>query len=47
MSAVEGFKRLFAPIPLPLRWLRNAGMNVLQQQTKLKNRIIKYAMGIM
>jgi len=46
MSAVEGFKRLFAPIPLPLRWLRNTGMNVLQQQTKLKNRIIKYAMGI-
>ena len=46
MSAVEGFKRLFAPIPLPLRWLRNSGMNFLQQQTKLKNRIIKYAMGI-
>lgn len=46
MAAVEGFKRLFAPIPLPLRWLRNAGMNVLQQQKKLKNQIIKYAMGI-
>ena len=46
MAAIEGFKRLFAPIPLPLRWLRNAGMNVLQQQKKLKNRIIKYAMGI-
>ena len=46
MAAVEGFKRLFAPIPLPLRWLRNAGMNALQQQEKLKNRIIKYAMGI-
>ena len=46
MAAVEGFKRLFAPIPLPLRWLRNAGMSGLQQQAKLKNRIIKYAMGI-
>lgn len=46
MAAVEGFKRLFAPIPLPLRWLRNTGMNVLQGQEKLKNRIIKYAMGI-
>ena len=46
MSAVEGFKRLFAPMPLPLRWLRNAGMNVLQQQATLKNKIIKYAMGI-
>ncbi|HAB55650.1 MAG TPA: 2-octaprenyl-3-methyl-6-methoxy-1,4-benzoquinol hydroxylase, partial [Cellvibrionales bacterium] len=46
MTAVEGFKRLFAPIPLPLRWLRNAGMNILQQRATLKNKIIKYAMGI-
>lgn len=46
MTAVEGFKRLFAPIPLPLRWLRNTGMNVLQRQATLKNKIIKYAMGI-
>lgn len=46
MAAVEGFKRLFEPLPLPLRWLRNAGMNVLEKNTGLKNRIIKHAMGI-
>lgn len=46
MTAVEGFKRLFAPIPLPLRWLRNAGMSALDKRGAIKNRIIKHAMGI-
>lgn len=46
MTAVEGFKRLFAPLPLPLRWLRNAGMSALDKRGAIKNRIIKHAMGI-
>ncbi len=45
MAAVEGFKRLFAPVPPPLRWLRNAGMNAFDQQQGLKNQLIKYALG--
>ena len=46
MAAVEGFKRLFEPVPMPLRWLRNAGMNFLDQQQAMKNQIIRYAMGL-
>lgn len=46
MATVEGFKRIFEPLPLPLRWLRNAGMNVVEKNVGLKNRIIKHAMGI-
>lgn len=46
MTAVEGFKRIFEPLPLPLRWLRNAGMNAIDQRGRIKNRIIKHAMGI-
>lgn len=46
MAAVEGFKRLFEQAPLPLRWLRNAGMKQVDQHKLLKNMIIKYAMGV-
>lgn len=46
MAAVEGFKRAFEPLPLPLRWFRNAGMNAIDQRGAIKNRIIKHAMGI-
>ena len=46
MAAIEGLKRLFEPLPLPLRWLRNVGMNVFHAQSQLKNKVIKHAMGI-
>ncbi len=46
MAAVEAFKRAFEQQPLPLHWLRNTGMNWFNRQRGLKNRVIKYAMGI-
>ena len=46
MAAVEAFKRAFEQQPLPLHWLRNTGMNWFDRQRGLKNRVIKYAMGI-
>ncbi|MDP2141587.1 MAG: FAD-dependent monooxygenase [Gammaproteobacteria bacterium] len=46
MWMMEGFKQLFADQPLPLRWLRNAGMTALDRTAPLKNRIMRSAMGI-
>ena len=46
MAAMEGFKRLFAADQLPVRLLRNLGMSALNQQTTIKNALIKRAMGI-
>lgn len=46
MWTMEGFKRLFADQPLPLRWLRNIGMTGIDRTTMLKNRIMRSAMGI-
>ena len=45
MWLMEGFKRLFADQPLPVRWLRNAGMSSLDSLPMLKNRIMRQAMG--
>lgn len=46
MGAMEGFKRLFEqPDPI-VRWLRNVGMNWVNQQHFLKNQIAKHAMGL-
>ena len=46
MWLMEGFKHLFADQPLPLRWLRNAGMSGLDGIVPVKNRIMRSAMGI-
>lgn len=46
MWLMEGFKHLFADQPLPLRWLRNAGMSGLDRSSMAKNRIMRAAMGI-
>lgn len=46
MTAMEGFERLFHADALPLRWLRNAGMQWLDQQGSLKSMIIRRAMGL-
>mgnify|MGYP003635589028 FL=1 len=46
MAAMEGFERLFHANALPLRWLRNAGMQWLDQQAKLKSVVIRRAMGL-
>jgi len=46
MWTMEGFKRLFADQPLPLRWLRNAGMSGLDRTPMLKHRLMRAAMGV-
>ena len=46
MGAMEGFQRLFHADALPLRWLRNAGMQWLDQQGALKSVIMRRAMGL-
>ena len=46
MAAMEGFKRLFAADQLSVRLLRNLGMSTLNQQSVIKNALIKRAMGI-
>ena len=45
MWMMEGFKHLFADQPLPVRWLRNAGMSGLDRSPMVKNRIMRSAMG--
>ncbi|MFZ2288864.1 MAG: FAD-dependent monooxygenase [Halopseudomonas yangmingensis] len=46
MAAMEGFERLFHAEALPLRWLRNAGMNWMDGHGVLKAAIIRRAMGL-
>lgn len=46
MAAMEGLKQLFGRDELPLRWLRNQGMNWLNQLAPLKNRLAAEAMGL-
>jgi len=46
MWLMEGFKRLFAENALPIRWLRNIGMNGLDSLPVAKNYLARRAMGI-
>ena len=46
MWLMEGFKRLFAPQPLPVMWLRNAGMRGVDSLSPLKNELIRRATGL-
>lgn len=46
MAAMEGFERLFHADALPLRWIRNAGMQWLDGQGALKAGVIRRAMGL-
>ena len=46
MAAMESFKQLFARDELPLRWLRNTGMRLLDGLGPVKNRIAAEAMGL-
>lgn len=45
LAAMEGFKRLFGAQQLPLRWLRNAGLNWVDRSALLKRAFIRQAMG--
>ncbi len=46
MSAMEGFKQLFANRSLSANWLRNFGMSQLDSSSAIKKLIIQQAMGI-
>jgi len=46
MAAMDGFKRLFGNDLLPLRWVRNLGLNLTNGVLPLKNLLIRYAMGL-
>lgn len=45
-KSFAGFNRLFAERRLPVRWLRNTGMNLLDGQLPLKVLIARQAMGL-
>ena len=46
MAAMEGFKRLFGSDDLVLRWLRNQGMNMFNQQALIKQQLSRIASGL-
>lgn len=46
MGTMSGFKLLFGEPALPVRWLRNTGMNWLNELGPVKNRVAANAMGL-
>ena len=46
LAAMEGFKRLFGANALPIRWLRNTGLNIADRSGPIKRAMIRQAMGI-
>jgi len=46
MAAMEGFERLFQADPLPLRWLRNAGLKGVQALPAAKALFVRQALGL-
>lgn len=46
MAAMEGFERLFQADPLPLRWLRNTGLSLVQRLPDAKALFVRQAMGL-
>lgn len=46
MSAMDGFKYLFAQQALPVRWLRNAGMRAVNGLLPVKQQLMRHAMGL-
>lgn len=46
MLAMDGFKQLFGSRVPPVRWLRNAGLDLVDAATPVKNLIIRLAMGL-
>lgn len=46
MAAMEGFERLFQADPLPVRWLRNAGLKLVDQMPEAKALFVREALGL-
>lgn len=45
MALMETFKRLYGPVPLPLRWMRNVGMNMVNNSPLIKKQLLRQALG--
>lgn len=45
MALMETFKRLYGPVPLPMRWARNAGMNLVNNTPMVKKQLLRQALG--
>ncbi|MEK1940095.1 MAG: 2-octaprenyl-3-methyl-6-methoxy-1,4-benzoquinol hydroxylase [Pseudomonas sp.] len=46
MAAMEGFQRLFQADPLPVRWLRNSGLNLVDGLAEGKALFVRQALGL-
>ncbi len=46
MAAMEGFERLFQADRLPLRWLRNAGLRLIDAHHEAKGLFVRQALGL-
>jgi 2-octaprenylphenol hydroxylase len=46
MAAMEGFERLFQADPLPVRWLRNTGLKMVDQSAEAKAMFVRQALGL-
>ncbi len=46
MAAMEGFERLFQADRLPLRWLRNTGLKMVEQMPEAKALFVRQALGL-
>ena len=46
MAAMEGFERLFQADRLPVRWLRNTGLKVINRMPEAKAMFVREALGL-
>jgi 2-octaprenylphenol hydroxylase len=46
MAAMEGFERLFQADQLPIRWLRNTGLKMVNQIPEAKATFVRQALGL-
>ena len=46
MAAMEGFERLFQADPLPVRWLRNTGLKLVDHMPEAKALFVREALGL-
>jgi len=46
LLAMDGFKHLFGSSQLPLCWLRNSGLSLVDKAGPVKNLIMRAAMGL-
>ncbi len=45
MALMESFKRIYGPVPVGVRWIRNVGMNLVNQTPMVKKQLLRQALG--